>query len=129
MKTLTKLLGFAALVVAMPIFATAASAAEARQPDTAAVSLNGAATAASIGILAKSTAKPQTIVVAGRRGRRVGAAIVGGVIAGALIAGAARAHDREYYYGRRYRHRCERWLWKCDEGYRYACRKFYRYCE
>lgn len=129
MKMLIKLIALAALVAAMPFFDTAAWAAEARLPQATSVTLNGMSAPAPADLVADSNVKRQSIVVAGRRGRYLGPAIVGGVVAGALIAGAARAHEREYYYGRRYRYRCDRWLWRCEDGYRRACRKFYRYCD
>lgn len=133
MNAFTRFLGIAMLAIAVPLFATSASAAEVRHPGAAALTLNGQASPAT-GLFAQSLPEGEKIVVAGRRGR-VGAAIVGGIIAGALIAGAARAHNRrgghvDYYYHRdRYDNRCERWLYKCDYGNRRACRKFYRHCE
>ncbi len=128
MNTLTKLAGIVLMALAVPMFATAASAAEARMPDVGATALNGPAKPAPQ-MLAKRV-EPKTIQVAGRRGARIGAAIVGGIVAGALISGAARAHRHErHYYRHRRVNRCERWLWRCDHGYRYACRNFYRYCD
>lgn len=133
MKMPIKLIALAALVAALPFFGNAAWAAEVRQPETAAVALNGVVAPAPAAVAANWSVKPETIVVAGRRGRYLGPAIIGGVVAGALIAGAARAHEREYYYGRRshyrYRNRCDRWLWRCEDGSRRSCRKFYRYCD
>lgn len=128
MKMLTRLLGLVSLMIAIPVFATSASAAEYRQPGQTIHPLNGAMSPAPTGLFAR-TSEPEKIVVAGRRGR-LGAAIVGGVIAGALIAGAARARDDRYYYSRRrYANRCDRWLWKCDRGHDWSCRNFYRYCD
>jgi hypothetical protein len=129
MKTFVKFLGFASLLLALPLISVPASAAEYRQPGQAVDTLNGVRTPAPQGHFAKAP-EAEKIVVAGR-GARVGAAIVGGIVAGALIAGAARAHDdRRYYYTRRrYEDRCERWLWKCDRGSDWACRNFYRYCD
>lgn len=129
MKTLTKLAGIVMMALAIPLFATAASAAEVRMPDAGMTALNGAAKPAPA-LLAKRV-EPERIQVAGRRGARIGAAIVGGIVAGALIAGAARAHNRRKhrYYRHRHVNRCDRWLWDCDHGYRRACRKFYRYCD
>ncbi len=129
-----KFLGVAVLALGMPLFATAATAAEAPRPTATVQSLNGSGAGAPTGLLAKSnTQAAEKIVVARRwrrgRGRWIGPAIVGGVVAGALLSGAARAHERDYYYRRRYGNRCERWLWKCDNGYGRACRKFYRYCD
>ncbi len=129
MKMLMKLIALTVFVAAMPFFGPTAWAAEARLPKTASVTLNGPLARAPAGIVEATSVKPQSIVVAGRRGRYLGPAIVGGIVAGALIAGAARAHEREYYYSRRYRYRCERWLWRCEDGSRRSCRKFYRYCD
>ena len=130
MKMLMKLVAFAALVAVMPFVGQTAWAAEAGSPQTPSVTLNGPSAPAPAGVLAAASVKPQSIVVAGRRGRYLGPAIVGGIVAGALIAGAARARDRDYYYSRRrYRHRCDKWYWGCEDGYRRACRKFYRYCD
>lgn len=131
MKILMKYLALAVIALALPFAAQSASAAEARMPGQAVQSLNGKATVAPLGVLAQTKTEPQKIVVAGHRGR-IGAVIVGSVIAGALIAGAARAHDHEYrryYYRDRYANRCDRWLWKCENGHRWACHKFDDYCE
>ncbi|MEQ8824790.1 MAG: hypothetical protein RIC14_10485 [Filomicrobium sp.] len=136
MKVMVKYFVMAFVALALPFAAQSASAAEPRMPDQATQSLNGETAQAPLGLLAQAKSQPEKIVVAGRRGRRLGAAIVGGVIAGALIAGAARAHrydhydyDRRYYHRRRYRNRCDRWLWKCDNGNRRACRKFDYNCD
>ncbi|MCH9809293.1 MAG: hypothetical protein K0U74_16325 [Alphaproteobacteria bacterium] len=133
MTKLMKTICAAAVVLAMPLVANSAMAAEAPHPTAQVKSLSGAVSAPT-GILTKSNAAEEKIVVARRWRRRggrrwVGPAIVGGLVAGALISGAARAHERDYYYRRRYGNRCERWLWKCDNGYGRACRKFYRYCD
>lgn len=130
MKTIAKYLGLAMIAVAMPLFAQSATAAEFRQPDVGKTqALNGQATPIPKGLFAKAP-EPKTIQVAGRRGRWVGPAIVGGIVAGALLSGAARAHEhRHYYYSRRrYVNRCDRYLWHCDNGERWACYKFDRYC-
>lgn len=124
-----KTLGLAILSLAIPLVATSASAAEARLPQSEIQALNGKAQPMPAELLAKR-AEPEKIVVAGRRGVGIGAAIVGGIVAGALISGAARAHRSErHYYRHRYVSRCDRWLWKCDHGERWACRKFYRHCD
>lgn len=129
MKMLIKLIALAAIVAVMPFVGQPVWAADAGLPQTAKVTLNGPSAPAPAGVLAAANVKPQSIVVAGRRGRYLGPAIVGGIVAGALIAGAARARERDYYYTRRYRYRCDKWLWLCEDGSRRACRTFYRYCD
>lgn len=131
MTKLMKFLGAAILAIAVPLFAQSASAAEFRSPDAGtSIRINGQTTPAPKGLFAKAP-EPQKIQVAGRRGRWIGPAIIGGVVAGALLSGAARAHeDRYYYYSRRrYVNRCDRYLWRCDNGERWACYKFDRYCD
>ena len=130
MMPLLKSVGLALVALAMPIFVMSASAAEPRLPQSGGdLAINGAAAKLPSELFAKK-AEPEPIKVAGRRGARIGAAIVGGIVAGALIAGAARAHRSErHYYKHRYVNRCDRWLYKCDYGNRQACRKFYRYCD
>ena len=124
MKTVIKFFGLAVMAIAMPLFAQSATAAEFRQLDAKLSGLTGHMTPAPMGVLAKAP-EAKKIVVAGRRGRWIGPAIVGGVIAGALLSGAARAHHERHYYTRdRYSNRCDRWLWKCEHGERWACRKF-----
>ncbi len=124
MKSIAKFLGLAMVAIAMPVFVQSATAAEFRQPDATLSGLTGHMTPAPKGVLAKAPSA-EKIVVAGRRGRWVGPAIVGGIVAGALLSGAARSHhDRHYYTRDRYSNRCDRWLYKCERGYRWACRKF-----
>ncbi|KUO57549.1 MAG: hypothetical protein APF80_09815 [Alphaproteobacteria bacterium BRH_c36] len=129
MKTLMRFLGLASLVAALPLLVQSASAAEFRQPGEQVSALNGHMSPAPKGLFAKAP-EPEKIVVAGRRGRWIGPAIIGGVVAGALLSGAARAHEDRYYYSRRrYGSRCDRYLWHCDNGERWACYKFDRYCD
>lgn len=131
MKTMIKYFALAVVALALPLSAQSATAAEMRQPGQAIQSLNGSAAKAPFGVLAQTKTEPQKIVVAGRGGR-IGAAIVGGIVAGALISGAVRAHEydrRRYYYRDRYSNRCDRWLWKCENGHRWACHKYDDYCD
>ena len=129
MKSLIKFLGLATLIAALPLLVQSASAAEFRQPGDNVSALNGHTSPAPKGLFAKAP-EAEKIVVAGRRGRWLGPAIIGGVVAGALLSGAARAHEDRYYYSRRrYENRCERYLWHCDNGERWACYKYDRYCD
>lgn len=132
MKTLVKFLGVAALALTMPLFAGQASAAEAVLKAPAQTSLTGNV-AESKGLLAQEqslVAKADTgekIVVAHRRGRWVGPAIVGGVALGLALGAASRANayeDRRYHYDR-----CESWSHRCRHGNDRACYKFDRYCD
>jgi len=130
MTTLIRYLAMAAFALALPVFATTASAAEMRLATPEFAPVTGGTTMAHDGLLS-AKAEPEKIQVAGRRGRRLGAAIVGGIVAGALIAGAARAHKHRYHYNHapRYRPgRCERLYWRCEDGIRRACRRYYRHC-
>lgn len=130
-----KFFGLAALALTMPLFAGQASAAEARVPQSATQSLTGTV-ARDSGILAGSgmVAKADSaekIVVAGRRGRWVGPAVVGGVALGLALGAASRAHahDDHHHYRGRY-DRCDTWLHRCRRhGNDNACYKFDRYCD
>ncbi len=77
--------------------------------------------------------KPVGVKVA-RRGRRVVGAIIA-LGAAAIIANEVRRSERRRRYRRhhyrrpsRFR-RCDRLLRRCDNGYRRACRRFYRHCD
>lgn len=127
MKTIMKFFGVAALALSMPLFAGQASAAEARIDAPAQQSLTGNDTL-NKGIVAKADTGAEKIVVAGRRGRWVGPAIVGGVALGLALGAAnrARADDRRYHRGRY--DRCDRWAHRCRRGNDRACYKLDRYC-
>lgn len=135
MKSLMKFFGIAALALTMPMFAGQASAAEAVLKAPATQSLTGTV-ARDSGILAGSgmLAKADTgekIVVAGRRGRWVGPAIVGGVALGLALGAANRAHAHDHHHDYRGRYdRCDTWLHRCRRrGNDNACYKFDRYCD
>ena len=138
-RLLTSAGAFAAVMV---MTATVASAAQA--PD-AAVRANPAPVASFNGGLVSKTAPAaeKSIIVAQRRGgrrggRRVGkGAVAAGIALGILGAAAAAsaAQSQPYYRDRRYRDRdwehrrwCRRMERRCDDGSRWACRKFYRSC-
>lgn len=83
---------------------------------------------------AHADAKSQVIKTAGRRGRGLAAGLIIGAAAAALIAGSAKARGHHHYSGhsykrRRHYNRCERWYYRCEDGVRRACKKFYRYCD
>ncbi|CFX61051.1 exported protein of unknown function [Candidatus Filomicrobium marinum] len=128
MKTIMKFFGVAALALSMPFMAGQASAAEARIDAPVQQSLTGNATHNKGMIVAKSDASGEKIVVAGRRGRWVGPAIVGGVALGLALGAAnrAHAHDHRHYRGRY--DRCDRWAHRCRRGNDNACYKLDRYC-
>ncbi len=128
-----KRLGILAVALLMPFTASAATPAHVHDATPNATTLTGATPATSHGLV---TIAPQqkTIKVAGRRGRGLALGIIAGVATAAILSRAAkgrhyRYYDRPYYRYRSRRHRCDRWLDRCDYGSRRACRKFYRYCD
>lgn len=128
MKTMMKFLGVVALALTMPLFAGSASAAEAVLQTPANQSLTGAV-ARDSGLLAKADTS-EKIVVAHRRGRWVGPAIVGGVALGLALGAANRAHARDHYDARYGRYdQCREWHHRCRRGRDGACYKFDRYCD
>lgn len=86
------------------------------------------------GLAGLEKAAPQSDVVqVHRRGRGIALGILGAAAATAIIAGAARAHryDDGYYYGGSYRPRWSCWDLReaCDDGSRWACRRYYNRCD
>ena len=64
----------------------------------------------------------------GRRNRgRVAAGITLGIIGAAAIASQSHRYYRDSYESRHER-RCRRWMYRCDNGSYYDCRKFDRSC-
>ncbi len=128
MKTMMKFFGIVALALAMPLFAGTASAAEAVLETPAQQSLTGAI-ARDSGLIAKADTG-EKIVVAHRRGRWVGPAIVGGVALGLALGAASRANARDHYDARYGRYeQCRNWDRRCRHGNDGACYKFDRYCD
>lgn len=128
MKTMMKFLGVVALALAMPLFAGAASAAEAVLEAPGNQSLTGAI-ARDNGLIAKADTG-EKIVVAHGRGRWVGPAIVGGVALGLALGAANRAEARDRYDARQGRYeQCREWNYRCRRGGDGACYKFDRYCD
>ncbi|MEO1282411.1 MAG: hypothetical protein AAFR75_02700 [Pseudomonadota bacterium] len=125
------------LAMTVGLSAQTASAAEVRHAATPSTSLTGGTVIADTGLAAaREDAKANVIKTAGRRGRGLAAGLIIGAAAAAIIAGSSRAHARRkhhyndhYYRGRRRGNRCERWYYRCEDGVRRACRKFYRYCD
>lgn len=134
MKTIAKMCAMIAIAATMAFTANTASAAEAPELKAPLTALTGGAALTAKGLIARTPA-PTPIKVAGRRGRGLAAGIIAGVVGAAILSGAARAHHRHRHYyhddyaGYRGYRRCERWFHKCDYGHRWACRKFYRYCD
>ncbi len=139
MKTISKTLGILAFAVLMPFTVSGAMAAQA--PDTLTVTtptntvLKNAAVTQSKGLVEK-TVKPETIKVAGRRGRGLALGIIAGVATAAILSGAARSHHYDSHYGyrhsrayRRHQRRCNRWAHRCDYGNDRACHEYYTHCE
>lgn len=137
MNIIRRLLIVSGLALLLPFTALQASAAEV--PLAAAPSLPGTASimggtvVADTGLAADRIAQEAKLVKTARRwrrGRRLGGLAAGLIIGGAaaaILSHSARARDRRYY--RRRRGRCERWYYRCEDGSRRACRKFYRYCD
>ncbi|MEO0729954.1 MAG: hypothetical protein AAFR23_02950 [Pseudomonadota bacterium] len=125
---------FAAAACALGLATTGASAAQMPEAPSpmASGAVAGGASLAALPQMSKPAALKE-IKVAGRRGRRVGAAIALGILGvGAAIAlsDRARAH-RRYHRPRRYHrrvNRCDRWLRRCDRGNYRACRRYENRC-
>jgi hypothetical protein len=129
MKSMMKFFGVVALALTMPLFAGTASAAEAVTAAPVTQSLTGAV-AHNTGLVAKADTG-EKIVVAHRRGRWVGPAIVGGVALGLALGAANRAEARDRHYDARVGQyeQCREWNYRCRRGGDGACYKFDRYCD
>lgn len=82
----------------------------------------------------KAAAPQSTIVeVKGKGARNVGLGILGAAAAVAIIAGAAnsaKAEKRERgYYDDGPRNKCGFYDRRCEDGERWACRKYRQYCD
>ncbi|MEO1206944.1 MAG: hypothetical protein AAFV45_11485 [Pseudomonadota bacterium] len=125
------------LALSMGFAAQSASAAEVRHLTAPSTSLTGGTVIADTGLAAaRKASEGEVIKTAGRRGRGLAAGLIIGAAAAAIIAGSSRAHARRghhyqerHYRGRGHGNRCERWYFRCEDGVRRACRKFYRYCD
>ena len=54
-----------------------------------------------------------------------------GIALGILVAAAIASHSHRYYrdsYESRHERRCRRWMYRCEDGFYRACRKFDRRC-
>ena len=139
-----------AITAVLTVFILSICGANAAQhPGKSAPALNVPALVAPIGLLAKPAASERMVVAqrrrrgrvrrrgarrAVRRGRSVRRSrrnrrrAIGAAAATAAIIGlgiAASQSRAEPHYGSRY---CRRMRWRCDDGERWACRKFYRNC-
>lgn len=97
--------------------------------------LTGGTVIADTGLAAARAAEKANTIVEARRFRRgrairgLAAGIIAGAAAAAILSGAARAHDRSYRYRDSHYDRCEAWYYRCQDGIRRACGKYYRYCD
>lgn len=137
MKSIRNLLAAGVLALALPLAAGQASAAEAKLDTPVQSTLTGGTVLAQTGLVGKrATEKSGYIVEARRRrGRAIrglAAGIIAGAAAAAIISGSSRANaGHRPYRSHRNNHydRCERWYYRCEDGIRRACRKYYRYCD
>ena len=133
MQAIRKILFAGAVALMIPLSAGTASAAAVATPGLDKPALTGSTVIADTGLAKQRLAVKENTIVEARRRRRgrafrgLAAGIIAGAAAAAIISGASRAHGRPYR-SRRY-DRCERWYYRCEDGVRRACRKYYRYCD
>ena len=80
-----------------------------------------AATLALAGATAESQAKNRT-------GRNIAIGIGAALATGIILSESARARGRDHYRSDDHHRRCRTLLRKCDDGQRWACRRFNDYC-